>query len=109
MNTKKKINRLRFGRLLMVAVLVLASAVVASGAGAATHKGAALKLRQTGLGRIVVDSRGKTLYMWSHDRRAKSSCYGACARAWPPLVTRGKPRVVAMGARGVLLVTRFTQ
>ena len=38
MNTKKKINRLRFGRLLAVAVLVLASAVVVSSASAATHK-----------------------------------------------------------------------
>ena len=38
MNTKKKINRLRFGRLLAVIVLVLTSAVVVSSAKAATHK-----------------------------------------------------------------------
>jgi Ca2+-binding RTX toxin-like protein len=37
MKTKKKINRLRFGRLLAVAVLVPASAVLASSAGAAIH------------------------------------------------------------------------
>jgi predicted lipoprotein with Yx(FWY)xxD motif len=101
---RKKINRLRFGRLLAVAAPILVAALLASGAGAATHKGAALKLRQTGLGRVVVDSHGRTLYMWSHDRRAKSTCYGACARSWPPLVTRGKPRA-AMGARSALLGT----
>src|SRR4029450_5541173 len=101
---RKKINRLRYSRLLALAILVLAGAVLASGAGAATHKGATLKLRQSGLGRIVVDSRGRTLYMSSHDRRSKSSCYGACARSWPPLVTRGKPKAV-MGARRALLST----
>ena len=38
MKTRKKINRLRFGRLLVVTALLLASAVVASNAEAATHK-----------------------------------------------------------------------
>jgi Ca2+-binding RTX toxin-like protein len=49
MNTKKKINRLRFGRLLAVAVLVLASAVVASSASAATHKIQRPKLKRGSL------------------------------------------------------------
>ncbi len=101
---RKKINRLRFGRLAAVALLVLASAVVASSAGAATHNRAAVKLGQSGLGRILVDSRGRALYMFSHDRRALSSCNGACAMAWPPLITRGKPRAI-MGARSALLGT----
>ena len=49
MNTKKKINRLRFGRLLVVAALVLASAIVASNAGAATHKIQRPKLKRGSL------------------------------------------------------------
>jgi Ca2+-binding RTX toxin-like protein len=49
MNTKKKINRLRFGRLLVVAALVLASAIVASTAGAATHKIQRPKLKRGSL------------------------------------------------------------
>ena len=49
MNTKKKINRLRFGRLLAVAVLVLTSAVVASSASAATHKIQRPKLKRGSL------------------------------------------------------------
>ena len=101
---RKKIDRLRFSRLLGLALVVLMGAALASGAGAATHKGATLKLRQSGLGPIVVDARGRTLYMFSHDRRSKSTCYGACARAWPPLITPGKPRAV-MGARSALLGT----
>src|SRR5215475_6568028 len=101
---RKKINRLRFGRLLAVATPLLGAALLASGAGAATHTGAALKVRQTALGPIVVDTHGRTLYMSSHDKYAKSTCYGACARFWPPLLTRAKPRAV-MGARSALLGT----
>src|SRR5262245_44132809 len=94
----KKINHLRFGRGLAVAAILLAGAVLAPGAMAAAHKGAAVSLGQSALGRILVDSHGRTLYMTSHDRHAMSRCYGACARAWPPLVTRGKARAV-MGVR----------
>jgi predicted lipoprotein with Yx(FWY)xxD motif len=100
----KKIDRMRFTRLLTVAVLVLAAAVLSAGAAAAGHRGAVVKLGQSGLGRILVDPHGKTLYMWAHDRRSRSTCYGACARSWPPLVTRGKPRAL-MGARAALLGT----
>ncbi|HEY3050315.1 MAG TPA: hypothetical protein VGJ40_01200 [Gaiellaceae bacterium] len=95
---------MRFTRLLTVAVLVLAAAVLSAGAAAAGHRGAVVKLGQSGLGRILVDPHGKTLYMWAHDRRSRSTCYGACARSWPPLVTRGKPRAL-MGARAALLGT----
>ena len=103
----KKIDRMRFTRLLSVAVLVLAAAVLASGAGAASHashKGAVVKLGQSNFGRIIVGAHGKTLYLFAHDKGKRSTCYGKCARAWPPLITRGKPRA-AMGARSALLGT----
>ncbi len=44
------------------------------------------------LGRVLVDSRGFTLYDFHKDKGAKSSCYGACAANWPPLTTEGSPR-----------------
>jgi predicted lipoprotein with Yx(FWY)xxD motif len=43
------------------------------------------------LGLVLVDSQGRTLYGFEGDRGPRSSCYGACARAWPPLLTRGAP------------------
>jgi predicted lipoprotein with Yx(FWY)xxD motif/Ca2+-binding RTX toxin-like protein len=98
------INHLRLTRLLFVAVLVFAAAVFATGAAAASHGGAVVKLGHSGLGRIIVDSRGKTLYLWAHDKRGKSTCYGKCAKAWPALITRGKPRAIS-GARSALLGT----
>ena len=47
---------------------------------------------KTGLGRILVDSRGRTLYLFGKDRNGKSACAGQCAAFWPPLIASGKPR-----------------
>jgi predicted lipoprotein with Yx(FWY)xxD motif len=44
------------------------------------------------LGRIIVDSKGFTLYDFHKDKGGKSSCYGGCAQVWPPLTTEGKPQ-----------------
>lgn len=42
------------------------------------------------LGAILVDSRGMTLYDFHKDKGTTSSCYGACAENWPPLLTDGE-------------------
>jgi predicted lipoprotein with Yx(FWY)xxD motif len=39
-----------------------------------------------GLGTVLVDGQGLTLYLFVPDKQSgTSSCYGACAQAWPPL------------------------
>ncbi|HEX5608773.1 MAG TPA: hypothetical protein VFX45_01635 [Solirubrobacterales bacterium] len=43
------------------------------------------------LGLVLVDSKGFTLYDFHKDKGTKSSCYGACAEGWPPLLTEGAP------------------
>jgi predicted lipoprotein with Yx(FWY)xxD motif len=47
-------------------------------------------VKNSKLGKILVDSRGHTLYLFSKDTRTKSACTGACATAWPPLRANGK-------------------
>jgi predicted lipoprotein with Yx(FWY)xxD motif len=44
-----------------------------------------------GLGKVIVDSRGFTLYDFHKDRGTQSRCYGSCAKVWPPLTTSGTP------------------
>jgi predicted lipoprotein with Yx(FWY)xxD motif len=44
------------------------------------------------LGLILYDLSGHTLYTFSRDKGGASSCYGACAKTWPPALTEGKPR-----------------
>jgi predicted lipoprotein with Yx(FWY)xxD motif len=56
------------------------------------------------LGTILVDSKGRTLYMFQKDSGTKSSCFGACASAWPPLRASGKP-TVGSGANASMVGT----
>ena len=44
-----------------------------------------------GLGKILVDSKGRTVYLFEKDTGPKSTCSGACAAEWPPVTTTGKP------------------
>jgi predicted lipoprotein with Yx(FWY)xxD motif len=43
------------------------------------------------LGQILVDSQGRTLYLFQKDTGTTSTCTGACATAWPPLRATGQP------------------
>ena len=56
------------------------------------------------LGRILVDSHGRTLYLFARDKNGKSACSGSCAAYWPPLIASGKPHAIA-GAKASLLGT----
>jgi predicted lipoprotein with Yx(FWY)xxD motif len=55
-------------------------------------------------GRVIADGKGEALYLFDKERGSKSRCYGACARAWPPVLTKGRPRAVK-GAKQRLLGT----
>jgi predicted lipoprotein with Yx(FWY)xxD motif len=43
------------------------------------------------LGKYLVDSQGRTLYLFEKDTGTMSTCSGACASAWPPSTTGGHP------------------
>lgn len=51
-----------------------------------------------GLGTVLVDGQGFTLYMFEPDKQSgQSTCYGNCASAWPPLIL---PDGVTAGVAG---------
>ena len=54
---------------------------------------ATIGLANDGPGTILVDSKGRTLYLFQRDTGTKSTCTGACAIEWPPLLATGKPTV----------------
>jgi predicted lipoprotein with Yx(FWY)xxD motif len=56
------------------------------------------------LGKVIVESKGMTLYDFHKDKGTTSSCYGPCAEAWPPLLTSGTPRATG-GAESSLIGT----
>jgi predicted lipoprotein with Yx(FWY)xxD motif len=93
------------GLILIVAVaLSLAGLSTALAASDSASHGAKVSTAKTNLGRIIVNGRGHTLYLFEKDKRGRSMCSGACASYWPPLLTHGKPVAVA-GARQALLGT----
>ena len=51
-----------------------------------------LRVRNTSFGRILVDGKGRALYLFTREPSTKSRCYGQCAVAWPPFYARGKLR-----------------
>jgi predicted lipoprotein with Yx(FWY)xxD motif len=52
---------------------------------------ASVALANTKFGKILVDGKGETLYLWQADTKSMSTCAGACAQVWPPLTTSGQP------------------
>jgi predicted lipoprotein with Yx(FWY)xxD motif len=89
------------------AVAALAAAIFAlhpPATHAAQAKGAVVSTAKTSLGRIIVNSNGRTLYLFAKDSNGKSACSGQCATFWPPLITSGKPGVTA-GASASLIGT----
>jgi predicted lipoprotein with Yx(FWY)xxD motif len=88
-------------------ILTVAAALSLAGfstAVAASVSGSTVSTAKTGLGRVIVNGRGHTLYLFEKDKRGKSMCSGACAAYWPPLITHGKP-LAAGGAKQSLLGT----
>ncbi len=91
---------------IVASVLALALAGV-SAAIAATHSAArtaTVATAHSGLGRIIVDGRGRTLYLFEKDRHGRSACSGTCATYWPPLLTSAKP-VAKTGVKASLIGT----
>lgn len=98
----------------MKPLLKLLAALAASALVAATAAALALGDAKSGrthvdvansqFGRILVDSKGITLYDFPPDKGTTSVCYGACAALWPPLITHGKP-IAGPRARASLLGT----
>jgi predicted lipoprotein with Yx(FWY)xxD motif len=76
--------------MIAAAAFTSVAATYASAQGAAA-RGTTVRVAKSRLGRILVDSRGITLYDFVDDKRGRSSCYGACEAYWPPLLTKGNP------------------
>src|SRR5262249_17259817 len=59
--------------------------------------GTVIKTASSRFGRILFDGTGQAIYLFDKEKATKAACYGQCAEAWPPVLTRGTP-VAAGGA-----------
>jgi predicted lipoprotein with Yx(FWY)xxD motif len=100
---------MRFPRLSVAVLSLAALALIATGCGGSSSSSSSSGQTQASssessgsaatvsasespeLGMVLVDSEGFTVYSFAKDKGSTSSCYGACAEAWPPLIAAGKP------------------
>ena len=79
-----------------------ASAKVSTQTGAKADVG----VRTSSIGKYLVDSQGRTLYLFEKDTGTMSTCSGACAAAWPPSTTSGQPKAGSGVKAGLVGTTK---
>lgn len=57
---------------------------------------AALDVQSSRFGQILVDGQGRALYLFAADKTTDSTCYDACATAWPPMLADKGAKIDAM-------------
>jgi predicted lipoprotein with Yx(FWY)xxD motif len=84
-----------------------ASGAHAAASAVSTSSSATVSTKSTPLGKILVNGKGHTLYLFQSDQKNKSTCNGDCAKAWPPLKANGK--TIAKGGVNSKLLSAITR
>src|SRR5215211_6204773 len=71
---------------------------------AATAAGTTITLGDSEFGEMLFSSEKQAIYIFERDPKGETVCYGECADAWPPVLTKGKPKA-ADGVKPSLLGT----
>jgi predicted lipoprotein with Yx(FWY)xxD motif len=99
----KRGRKLVFGGAAVVVVGVALAASALASSSAATR----LTVRSTEFGKALFGPNGKVVYVFGADRGTTSRCYGVCATAWPPVLTKAAPQAGAgIEARLLGITTR---
>jgi predicted lipoprotein with Yx(FWY)xxD motif len=83
-----------------------AAASFRSGSGTPATRAPVVKTHASRYGKILFDRVGRVLYLFASDRTKASTCYGACAGAWPPYTVNRTPHAGAGVASRLLRTTR---
>ena len=64
--------------------------------------GTVITLASSQFGPVLFDGSGQAIYLFDAETTSKPNCYGDCASAWPPVLTKGRP-VASGGVQAELL------
>ena len=65
-----------------------------------------IKTADSDFGTMLFDRSGQAIYLFAKEKTSKPECYGACAEAWPPVLTEGAPQARGDTRSGLLGTTR---
>jgi predicted lipoprotein with Yx(FWY)xxD motif len=91
-------------RSLACAIAAIALLSVTASAPAAAADRTKITVRGSEFGRMLWAPGRQAIYMFENDKPNQSRCYGRCAKAWPPVLTEGRPKA-GRGADPKLLGT----
>ena len=86
-----------------VGLLLAGAALFARSTPAATMR-PSVAVGTSNFGPILFDGRGFALYAFTRDPARRTTCYGACAKAWPPYLVRSRP-AAGKGTKAALIGT----
>jgi predicted lipoprotein with Yx(FWY)xxD motif len=75
-------------------------------AGERKRLGVTVATHASDYGTIVTNGDGRALYLFEKETSDRAHCYGACAQAWPPLLTEGEPQAAGGAQAGQLGTTK---
>ena len=56
-------------------------------------------------GTMLFDESGQAIYLFDRETSDRPRCYGPCAAAWPPVLTKGQPQAGRQARSGLLATT----
>jgi predicted lipoprotein with Yx(FWY)xxD motif len=70
-----------------------------------TH-GTTIKTLQSQFGKVLFSRSNRAVYYFAKETGRTPKCYGACAEAWPPVLTRARPQAAGAARAGLLGTTK---
>jgi predicted lipoprotein with Yx(FWY)xxD motif len=98
------------------ALAIIAPVGAASGAGGNASStvgkserptpGTTIKTLQSQFGKVLFSKSNRAIYYFDKETGRTPECYGACAQAWPPVLTKGRPQADGAARAGLLGTTK---
>ena len=85
-------RRLALASALAVAASLAGSVAATDAMAASTPTGTKVVLRDSDFGKILFNSKRQAIYLFDKEETKKAECYGECAKVWPPVYTKARPR-----------------
>jgi predicted lipoprotein with Yx(FWY)xxD motif len=89
-----------------VAFALAASLLALAAPAPAAIAGTKVNVRDSEYGAMLWGPDRQAIYVFENDKADKSRCYGKCAKAWPPVLTDGRPKAGSGVDEELLRTTR---